>query len=349
MFLPEESYEEINKLLILKKPLEPVDRNNILKNLNSLYELEDYLKEKIYDLKYPGLLPEINHILLSQDENSDEGRQGYNKNNNDSLNEVNSDVGENNIESIPEKRFKIYSNPNDIVTFNSNSYSTDDEDEFASIEVLNEDRTKNNENNWIFHSYKNDINVYYKINKVKIDEDQEVKVLYLYMDLITNINSTKFANYFNDNNFRKEFDNVYSKAEILEENHDEKNNLEIIDLYLYLKMPIIISDRDFTVRKKIWKDYNNKKGCYLIHLKSVKNEAFPEQKNPVRGNFIIRAAYICPYNDGEGEEKCKFSFVTCFDMKLNYPFIMITNRACEEQRIWAENLIENINKHERNK
>ena len=131
MFLPEESYEEINKLLILKKPLEPVDRNNILKNLNSLYELEDYLKEKIYDIKYPGLLPEINHILLSQDENSDEGRQGYNKNNNDSLNEVNSDVGENNIESIPEKRFKIYSNPNDIVTFNSNSYSTDDEDEFA--------------------------------------------------------------------------------------------------------------------------------------------------------------------------------------------------------------------------
>ena len=57
-------------------------------------------------------------------------------------------------------------------------------------------------------------------------------------------------------------------------------------------MPIIISNRDFTVRKKIWKDYNNKKGCYLIHLKSVKNEAYPEQRNPVRGNFIIEAKTV---------------------------------------------------------
>ena len=111
-------------------------------------------------------------------------------------------------------------------------------------------------------------------------------------------------------------------------------------------MPYFLTDRDFTTRKKIWKDYNNKKECYLMHMKSVKIEGYPEKSKPIRGNFIIRAGYICPYNDGEEEEKCKFSFVTCFDMKLTFPLALIKNESIKEQRIWAEDLIKNINKHE---
>ena len=116
MFLPEESYEEINKLLILKKPLEPVDRNNILKNLNSLYELEDYIKEKIYDIKYPGVLPAINHNLSSPDEYSDEDEQ----NNSENIKEV--ETSNNNIESV-DKKYKIESKSSDVIIFNSNNYS----------------------------------------------------------------------------------------------------------------------------------------------------------------------------------------------------------------------------------
>ena len=342
MFLPEESYEEINKLLILKKPLEPVDKNNLIQNLNSLYELEDYIKEKVYDKKYPGLLPDINHILLSQDENSDEDKE----NNESNLNKNKINIINNNIESILDKKYIIYSKPNDLLKFEHNKYSTDDEDEFNAIKLLNEDRSENNENNWFFGSSKDNINVYYKINKVKIDEDNEIKVLFLYVDLIANISSSKFEKYFNDNNFRKEFDKVYSKAEIIKENLDEINNIKIIDLYLYLKMPFFLTDRDFTTRKKIWKDHNNKKGCYLMHMKSVNIEDYPEKAKPVRGNFIIRAGYISPYNDAENEEKCKFSFITCFDMKLQFPLQLIKNESIKEQRIWAEDLIKNINKHE---
>ena len=114
MFLPEESYEEINNLLILKKPLEPVDKNKIIQNLNSLYELEDYIKEKIYDKKYPGLLPEINHILLSQDENSDEDNQNNYENNKINLYKNKLNIIDNNIEPLLDNKYKIYSKPNDV-------------------------------------------------------------------------------------------------------------------------------------------------------------------------------------------------------------------------------------------
>ena len=83
-----------------------------------------------------------------------------------------------------------------------------------------------------------------------------------------------------------------------------------------------------------------------MHMKSVKIEDYPEKAKPVRGNFIIRAGYICPYNDGEDEEKCKFSFITCFDMKLRFPLSLVKNESIKEQRIWAEDLIKNINKYE---
>ena len=346
MFLPEESHEEINKLLLLKKPLEPVDKNNLIQNLNSLYELEDHIKEKIYDKKYPGLLPDINHIALSQDENSDEDNQNNEDQYNDNPNKIKLNIIDNNKESLPDKKYKIYSKPNDVVKFNSDNYITDDEDEYNVISLLNEDRTENNEYNWILNSSQDNINVYYKVSNVKTDENEEINALFLCVDLIANINSSKFENYFNDTNFRKEFDKLYLKAKIIKENNDEINNLKIIDFYFYLNMPFFLTNRDFTTRKKIWKDHNNKKGYYLMHMKSVKNEDYPEKVKPIRGNFIIRAGYISPYNEGEDEEKCRLCLITCFDMKLKFPLPLVRNLSLNEQRIWAEDLIKNINKHE---
>ena len=346
MFLPEESHEEINKLLLLKKPLEPVDKNNLIQNLNSLYELEDHIKEKIYDKKYPGLLPDINHIALSQDENSDEDNQNNEDQYNDNPNKIKLNIIDNNKESLPDKKYKIYSKPNDVVKFNSDNYITDDEDEYNVISLLNEDRTENNEYNWILNSSQDNINVYYKVSNVKTDENEELNALFLCVDLIANINSSKFENYFNDTNFRKEFDKLYLKAKIIKENNDEINNLKIIDFYFYLNMPFFLTNRDFTTRKKIWKDHNNKKGYYLMHMKSVKNDDYPEKVKPIRGNFIIRAGYISPYNEGEDEEKCRLCLITCFDMKLKFPLPLVRNLSLNEQRIWAEDLIKNINKHE---
>ena len=124
------------------------------------------------------------------------------------------------------------------------------------------------------------------------------------------------------------------------------NNIKVKDLYFYMKMPIFFTDRDFVVRRKVWEDYDNKKGCYLLHMKSIENKDYPKKQNPIRGKFIIRTGYICPHDDGEGE-KCKLYLVTCIDMKMNFGSSMVIKKASDGQRQWVVNLIQNINKHEK--
>ena len=338
MFLPEEDFSEINRIFIQSKPLEPVDKNNNLQNMNSLYELEDYIKENIYDKKYPGILPDIK--LNSSDDYSNEDQEQKDEK------ELILFSSSKKLSSTSDKKYKIISKSTDIILFNEENYSTNDEDEFAAINLLNEDRNEGNDLDWVLSVTKDNIKIYYKQIRLKNEENKDFDTLIFYVEAILDIPSYKVNEYINDINFRKEFDSLYNQVKVLSENEDESNNLKIIELYFYMKMPVFISDRDFVVRKKIWNEYNNKKGCYLIHLKSIENSEYPPKQKPVRGKFINRAAYICPYMDEE-REKCKLYLASCFDMKMNFGVSMMKSKGSEGQGKWVEELIKNINKHEK--
>ena len=80
-------------------------------------------------------------------------------------------------------------------------------------------------------------------------------------------------------------------------------------------------------------------------MKSVKINEYPEQTKPVRGEFIIRTGYICPI---EGDEnKCKLYLVTSFDIKMSAPIVLLRSLGNDGQKKWAEQLIQNINDHEK--
>lgn len=338
MFLPEEDFSEINRIFIQGKPLEPVDKNNDLQNMDSLYELEDYIKENIYDKKYPGILPDIK--LNSSDDYSNEDQEQKDEK------ELILFSSSKKLSSTSDKKYKIISKSTDIILFNEENYSTNDEDEFAAINLLNEDRSEGNNLDWVLSVTKDNIKIYYKQIRLKNEENKDFDTLIFYVEAILDIPSYKVNEYINDINFRKEFDSLYNQVKVLSENEDESNNLKIIELYFYMKMPVFISDRDFVVRKKIWNEYNNKKGCYLIHLKSIENSEYPPKQKPVRGKFINRAAYICPYMDEE-REKCKLYLASCFDMKMSFGVSMMKSKGSEGQGKWVEELIKNINKHEK--
>ena len=338
MFLPEEDFSEINRIFIQGKPLEPVDKNNDLQNMDSLYELEDYIKENIYDKKYPGILPDVK--LNSSDDYSNEDREQKDEK------ELILFSSSKKLSSTFDKKYKIISKSTDIILFNEENYSTNDEDEFAAINLLNEDRNEGNDLDWVLSVTKDNIKIYYKQIRLKNEENKDFDTLIFYVEAILDIPSYKVNEYINDINFRKEFDSLYNQVKVLSENEDESNNLKIIELYFYMKMPVFISDRDFVVRKKIWNEYNNKKGCYLIHLKSIENSEYPPKQKPVRGKFINRAAYICPYMDEE-REKCKLYLASCFDMKMSFGVSMMKSKGSEGQGKWVEELIKNINKHEK--
>lgn len=338
MFLPEEDFSEINRIFIQGKPLEPVDKNNDLQNMDSLYELEDYIKENIYDKKYPGILPDIK--LNSPDDYSNEDQEQKDEK------ELILFSSSKKLSSTSDKKYKIISKSTDIILFNEENYSTNDEDEFAAINLLNEDRNEGNDLDWVLSVTKDNIKIYYKQIRLKNEENKDFDTLIFYVEAILDIPSYKVNEYINNINFRKEFDSLYNQVKVLSENEDESNNLKIIELYFYMKMPVFISDRDFVVRKKIWNEYNNKKGCYLIHLKSIENSEYPPKQKPVRGKFINRAAYICPYMDEE-REKCKLYLASCFDMKMSFGVSMMKSKGSEGQGKWVEELIKNINKHEK--
>ena len=336
MFLSKESFEEINKIFIPSTPLNIIDKDDELKKMESLYELEDYIKENIYDKKYPGVLPNIETNLYSQEDYSDEEEEEKSIEK-DSHNELDS----NDKEVKQEKKYKIISKPNDIIMFNEN-YSTDDVDEYDAIQLLNEDRTEGNEHGWVLSVNKEKKKIYYKIIKLQDEKGNDVESLIFYVDAIIDYPSQKVNHYVNDFNFRQEFDNLYKQAKIFNEKNDDENNIKIIEGYYYMKMPFMFTDRDFVTRKKIWENHNNNKDCFLISIKSFEHPDYPAKDKPVRGEFKNRCAYICPLNDGQ----CKMCLASFFDMKMNVGVSMMKSKGSEGQGQWVDKFVENIKKHE---
>ena len=335
MFLSKEQFKEISQIFLPPNPINLVDKYGELKNMDSFYELEDFIKENIYDKKYPGVLPDINpNLLYEEEEFSDEEEE---KEQSIEINKQNPFKQINKIK----KKYKIIPNEKDVILF-SEPFLTDDVDEFDAIKLLNEDRREGNENGWVLSSDKNNIQVYYKIVKLPDSEGNDIDSLFFYVVANINYPSSIVNKYANDFNSRKEFDNLYKQAKVLNEKYDKENNLEIKEFYLYLKMPILFTDRDFIIRKKIWKNYNDKENCFLINIKSIEDFDYPPKERPIRGYFINRSAYICP----DGDRRCKLYLSTCFDMKVNIGISMMKNKGSNGQREWVDKFIDYIQKHE---
>ena len=338
MFLSQEAFDDITKIFKPSTPINLIDKDNVLRKMDSLYELEDFIKENIYDKKYPGLLPNIEpNMSYDYSDEEEEQEKSLEKNNQNNLNEENKNKEENRIE----KKYKIIPSENDIIEFIGN-YSTDDEDEYNAIKLLNENKNEGNEEGWVLSVNKDKMKIYYKIVKLKDEQGKDVDSLFFYADANIDYDSKKTSEYINDFNFRKEFDELYKQGKIINEKNDEENKVKIVDCYLYMKMPFMFTDRDFVIRKKIWNNFNNKKDCFLIHIKSIENSDYPAKDKPVRASFINRAAYICP--DGEGH--CKLYLGSCFDMKVNVGVSMMKSKGSEGQAQWINKFIENIKKHE---
>lgn len=337
MFLPKESLEEIQKIFIPSKPINIIDKAGELRKMDSLYQLEDFIKENIYDKKYPGVLPVMDPNISYDNYDEEEEEVEDQEKSLDKIIQSNKKDDKNKID----KKYKIALGEVDIIGFNGN-YSTDDEDEYNAIKLLNENRNEGNEEGWVLSVNKDQMKIYYKIIKLKDEKGKDFDSLFFYAEVNIDYDSRKLYDYLNDFNFRGEFDSSYKQGKIINEENDDENNIKIIDYYLYMKMPFMFTDRDFVIRKKLWDNYNNKKDCFLIHIKSIENPDYPAKNKPVRALFINRAGYICP--DGEG--RCKLYLGSCFDMKINVAVSMMKNKGSEGQAQWINKLLENIKKHE---
>ena len=108
-------------------------------------------------------------------------------------------------------------------------------------------------------------------------------------------------------------------------------------------MGFVFSNRDFVVRKKIWKDYNGNKNHHLIHVASINHPDYPEKNDPVRGVFLNRAAYLRP---GNNEQETLLTLCNCIEMKMiNVGSFMAVSKGAEGIKKWYDQLLETLEKH----
>ena len=136
----------------------------------------------------------------------------------------------------------------------------------------------------------------------------------------------------NDFSFRQKVDENYKKGKLISESME--GNIKYMEIYLYMKMPFIFSDRDFVIKKKCWLDYNGNKDHALFFIHSVENPQFPPTKKLVRGTFENRSGYIKPL----GDNQCQLNVVTAMDVKMSLGVSTMSKNGAEMQEKWISNL-----------
>lgn len=231
------------------------------------------------------------------------------------------------VAATPAKKYPINSTPNSVVVLPEN-YSTDDEDEFNAIKILNEDLSA-----WKLYTDKNDVKVWFKSFPTKDEKGEDTEGVIGYTEATINCPASKLITSLNDFNFRTDTDEQYKKGKLISESTIDGNIKEMI-LYLYMKMPFIFSDRDFVVQKKCWLDYNGNKDHALFYMHSVENSEYPPKDKPVRGTYVNRSGYV----KALGDNQCKINVVTCMDIKLNVGVERMSKSGAEMQENWIKAL-----------
>ena len=213
-------------------------------------------------------------------------------------------------------------------------YSTDDEDEFNAIQFLNEDILT-----WKKQIDKSNIKIYSKLYKIKNDKGEENDNCMFYTDATIDYPASEVIRQLNTFELRKKWEKSLQKGNLIKE-EDLGNGTKIQDIYSYLKMPFIFTDRDMVTRKKIWDNYQGEKDCCLTQIHSIEHPDYPEKEKPVRALFNNRGEYVKPID----EKSCKLYLATKFDMKMNAPTSMMEGKGSEGQEKWVKEFIKNCGK-----
>ena len=186
------------------------------------------------------------------------------------------------------------------------NYSTDDEDEFKAIQQLNEDKSK-----WKLQVDKDNIKVYSSSYKVT-HKGKEVDNAMFYCEATINHPASEASKYLYTYALREKWETSLKKGKLLKE-EKVSDNFTIMDYYSYTKLPLIYSDRDAVLRQKSWNNYQDKKDCFLSHIKSIDHPDYPEKDKPVRAVYDMRCDYLKPIN----ATSCKYFVLARFDFKMN--------------------------------
>ena len=225
-----------------------------------------------------------------------------------------------------QKKYKFKTSLNDIIRI-PGYYSTNDDDEFNIISLLNEPF----DNNW-----KLDIDDI--INKITIYTKEIIKNEIFLLKMFAEIPFSLriILKVLNDYNFRLEWDQTNQKIFIIEKlpNYYD-NEFESFIQYSYMKFPMFMQDRDFVQICKLWNHYLSNPKHVLCHYKSTTHIKYPELSDVIRGEMIIGGYYLEEINNN----LTKCTFILNADFKLSQGYNLVNKNIVENQHNFIINLI----------
>lgn len=215
------------------------------------------------------------------------------------------------------------------------TYTPTDPYELHSLSILSEDPLSEP---WSLVKEDQTFKIYARKQQVVDDTCPESAIMRIEVDFP--YSSSLIFKALSDFTWRKSWESMCKEGEIIRE-YPNIDNLSIRDIYYYLKMPIIFSDREFVVKSKMWKDHAGLKGHYLICEESIEDEKYPIKSKPVRGLFYNKSCYFYPINEGH----CRYTGIGHIQMKMYFGGLGMFSKGAEGQKKWLDSFKENIKEY----
>ena len=224
-----------------------------------------------------------------------------------------------------QRKYKFQTSLNNIIRI-PGYYSTDDDDEYNLISLINEPF----DFNW-------KLEIDDKINIIKIYKKEKIKNEILLLKIFAEIPFSLriIMKVLNDYNFRLEWDQINQKLFIIEKIQNYDNEFESFIQYSYMKFPAFMQDRDFVQICKLWNYYLGNPKLVLCHYKSTTHMKYPPLSDVIRAEMIIGGYFLEEINNN----LTKCSFVLNSDFKLSNNISLINKNIVENQHNFIINLI----------
>ena len=136
------------------------------------------------------------------------------------------------------------------------------------------------------------------------------------------------------------WDKTFKKHEVIEKFPIE-NGMEREINYLFIKMPLFMTDRELVQEQKIWSEYNGNPQNMLICQRSTTNPKYPEKEKPIRAEMIVGGIYL---KEVSPQETLLF-LINNFDLKITTGKDIVDKAAPNSAKDFFSNLKKYLEKN----
>ena len=136
------------------------------------------------------------------------------------------------------------------------------------------------------------------------------------------------------------WDKTFKKHEVIQKFPIENGMEREID-YLYIKMPIFMTDRELVQEKKVWSEYNGNPQNFFKCQRSTTNSKYPVKEKPIRAEMIIGGMYLKEVSPQE----TLIYMINNFDLKITTGKDIVDKAAPSAAKDFFPNLIKYLKKN----